>query len=245
MSEVKLKHWTGKQLIYFSEFIWSPDNYGWSLLALHSTSWGMKMFDMLKLKWKDILNEDMSLKEWMDYPKNKKSRPILTNTAITRSINKVIDLGGTIKLDEPIYVNHKDKPLSTSTLNREFNNLVKGFKREIDRTTNRTWNLKPIKSNTFEIAWALDQLNEFDFDSRMFGIVSRHMGHNSIADTIKLLEVEPREDDELFFVFNGHSFRKPLDFKEMEHDEIAEKFYSIPPSGTELWGQEHTGGYPL
>lgn len=246
MSDIELKHWTGKQLIYFSEYIHSPTRYGWSLLALHNTIWGMKMFDMLKLKWSHLLDEDLKPKQWMEYEKNDSVRPIESSTIILRSLRRIIDMDIDIKLDEPIYVNHKGKLLNTSTLNREFNSLVEEFKKVVTDKTGLPWNLKPIKTNTFQIAWALDMLEEFDCHKSIFGIVSRHMKHNSIADTVKLLGVEPREEDEVFLLFNNHSFREALDFQNMDSEKIKEVFYNIPRHGIGLHEEgPHISGLPI
>lgn len=245
MSEIKLKHWTGKQLIYFGEFIWSEKNWGWAMLIIHSTIWGMKMHDMLKLRWRVLLNEDYTLRKNLDYSKLKETRGIDNNELIQSSIRRVLDLGVSINLDKPIYVNSKGRPLTTSTLNRELNGFVKEFRNKIDKSTRLTWNLKSIKTNTFQIAWALDVLNMYDFQQRAFGAVSRYMNHKCIADTIELLEVEPMDDDEIWLNFNDHSYRKALDFEKMDSKEISNEFYSIPLSGRSQWEDEHVADHPI
>jgi len=58
---------------------------------------------------------------------------------------------------------------------------------------------KELKSNAFEIAWAMDMVKKYNYSKQVFSAVSSFMGHRTVKDTIKLLELEPIDKIEFDF----------------------------------------------
>ena len=199
------KHWTSELLILFGIWLWDKGEYGHGLLCITGPQWGYKIGQQLMVSWDEIINEIGDDFYWeIDNPEISND-----NRAITELARDYIEklyhlhkdddvLDGTIS----IFRNSKTgKPLTTSTLNRELQRFGKIFLSEMEKKVGYKINLKPLKSNAFEIAWALKMLGKYLYSKKAFVFISNYMGHRTLKDTIKLLEVEPF--DEIVVDFHG------------------------------------------
>lgn len=218
-------HWQSKMIILFGIWLWKNMEYGHSLLCIHGPQWGFKIGTLLKVCWDDVINiqEDGEATAKIDLiilDIEKSIRPTsdLTRDSIERAYWEL-----DINFEDSIYMNYKTKkPLTSSTLNRELQRLGDKFLKEIKENTGIEFNYKPLKTNGFEIAWALDMVKKYNYSKQVFSAVSDYMGHRTIKDTIKLLEVEPIETIRMDFeILKGLPSSLDLDmFK--SNDELSD-----------------------
>jgi hypothetical protein len=193
-NNMKEQHWNSKVIQLFGFWLWNQEEYGHAMLCLHGSYWGLKIGQQLKVTWDDLLHEDYSTKlELLIEDANEYPRvitPFIMDT-LEQAV-KVVDIK---QWDDSIYLNKQTgKPLTTSTLNREFQGFAAKFLTELKETTGKTLNLKPFKTSALQIAWALDMLEKYQYSKKAFIFVSKAMGHKSVKHTIELLEVEPWDD---------------------------------------------------
>lgn len=217
----ELKNWSSELLVIFGMWLWENKRYGHALLCIHGPIWGYKIGRQLKISWDDFVGVSGRFRPILELPyKDEQPRPV-TGTAL-----KYLELAQQLHkgpLTDRIYLNHKMKPLSTSTLNRELQVHSTQFIGEIYRKYDIRLNLKPLKSNAFEIAWALKNVERYNYSKKSFIAVSKHMGHRSLKDTIQLLGVEPF--DNINFDFGGSSYNGQIDSSVLENDKLL-KYYA-------------------
>lgn len=209
--EVKQKHWSAELLTIFGLWLWKQEEYGHALLSIHGPHWGFKIGDQLKITWDNLLgHDDREPLIYVDVPTDKDDNCLRRIEGVTRvSILKAHNELDFEYWDDTIYMNYKTgKPLTTSTLNRELQKFAKQFIAEMEQTLGKKLNLKPLKSNAFQIAWALRNLARYNYSKRCFVEVSKFMGHRTLKDTIALLDVEPNDNIVFDFseVFNDTQF---------------------------------------
>lgn len=221
------KHWNSKGLVLFGMWLWEQKEYGHALLCMHAPWWGLKIGGQLKITWDDVIFQEdcMSKIELMVADKDIPLRPI--NIYIKETIETAFSMLPIANMEDSVYMNYKTgKPLTSSTLNRELQRLSDKFLAEMKTRTGVELNYKPLKSNAFEIAWALDMVKKYHYSKQVFSAVSSYMGHRTIKDTIQLLEVEPNED----IVFDFENVKKIPSMMDMEifkDNKVLEKFLFI------------------
>lgn len=197
-------NWTSNALYLFGLWLWKEKEYGHSLLCLHGTQWGLKIGIQLSITWEDVIHtEDGHCKHELWLPKKEQEealRPI--NKSIQDSLEYAYAKLPIKNTDDSIYLNYRTgKPLTSSTLNRELLRHSHQFALEIKKKTGVNLTFKELKSNAFEIAWAMDMVKKYNYSKHVFTAVSSFMGHRTVKDTIKLLELEPI--DKIEFDFNN------------------------------------------
>lgn len=189
-------HWNSKALILLGVWLWEQGEYGHALLCMHGPHWGIKIGTQLKITWYDVINcnDDNFTNVYFAIP---------GKDAVVREINdlmsrEILDAFHTLpieNIDDSMYMNYKTgNPLTSSTLNRELQRFSEKFLDYIKVKTGIKLNFKPLKTNAFEIAWALDMVKKYNYSKLVFSAVSKTMGHRTVKDTIELLEVAPIEN---------------------------------------------------
>lgn len=220
--ESKQIHWSSELLTLLGIWLFEKGEIGHALLCITGPQWGLKIGSQLKIKWDDVVYYDDGMMRIELFSEDE-----LTNRPILGLSYKYIELAyGVVDIDDAedtIYMNYKTrKPLSTSTLNRELQKFSKQFLKEIEEKTGQEFNLKPLKSNAFQIACVLKLLKKYHYSKRCFTSVSNYMGHRTLKDTIKLLEVEPF--DTIVYDFNGFSEKSNLNLELIKEKEELQSF---------------------
>lgn len=202
MSENK-KHWGSKALVLLGMWLWKQEEFGHALLCIHGPQWGLKIGSQLGITWEDVVHHDDGMCKhelWVHKKEESFLRPI--NSNMTDLIEKAYAMLPIENYEDSLYMNYKTgKPLTTSTLNRELQRFSEKFLEYVKAETGFELDYKPLKSNAFEIAWALDMVKKYHNSKLVFSELSSHMGHRTIKDTIKLLEVEP--NDKIVFEYDN------------------------------------------
>lgn len=211
MQKEKLgKNWTTESLVMLGLWLLEKGETGYGLLCIHGSILGIKIGSLLKLKWKDFIDpqtDECHLDLFIEDDK------LANNMIGIRELNHFIqritqfqfnNTGNkekSFEYEDFIYTKAKTgQQLNTSTLNRELQKFQSEFKQEVYELTLLDLNLKELKSNAFEIAWARDMVNHYARSKKVFIAVSKFMGHRTLKHTIDLLELQP--DDEIILRFN-------------------------------------------
>ena len=195
------KNWNSKALYLLGMWLWKQKEYGHALLCFHGSQWGLKIGTLLSITWEDVINmEDGTCKHELWLPKNEVTLRSLGYYSIRKNIETAYSMLPIKNIEDSIYMNYKTgKPLTSSTLNRELQRFSQKFTEEMKEKTGLTLNFKPLKTNAFEIAWALDIVKSYNYSKQVFIALSYFMGHRTVKDTIELLGVEPIEKIEFCF----------------------------------------------
>ena len=219
------KNWTSKALFLFGKWLWMEEKYGYAMLCMHGPQWGLKIGAQLSICWSDVINfNDSSCKETLHIAKKQNiGRPI--NSFLKTSIEYAYSNLTINSFDEHMYINYNvHAPLTASPLNRDLQIRSKQFEKFLFANTGKKLNFKPIKTNAFEIAWALDVLNKYNYSKQAFNKVSAHMGHRTLKDTIELLGVEPHEPEVIIDYENINGFNFSPKFEKNEFLKELELF---------------------
>jgi len=204
------KNWTTESLVIFGLWLLEKRETGYGLLCIHGSVLGIKIGALLKLKWKDFIDPNTD-ECYLDlYIEDDK---LVNNISGSRELNHFIkritqfqfnnndNKDKSFKYEDFIYTKAKTgQQLNTSTLNRELQKFQSEFRQQVYELTLLDLNLKDLKSNAFEIAWARDLVNYYARSKKAFIAVSKFMGHRTLKHTIDLLELQP--NDEIILRFN-------------------------------------------
>ena len=208
MDNKKEAIWSTKDVVMFGMWLVNKGDYGYGLLCIHGACLGIKVGSLLKLTWYDFINDNGE--RFPHHEDNFPSRDVLIIKNERKDEERVVELSSFIQrytrqvyanefnmiaINAHIYINIKTgKVLTTSSLNRELNKLYEQFRLEVYSKTYLDLKFREIRTNTFEIAWGRDMITKYNCTKKVFIAVSKYMGHRSVNDTIKLLELEPNEE---------------------------------------------------
>lgn len=235
------KHWTTELLNIFGMWLWKKEEFGHALLCITGPIWGYKIGHQLQITWYNLFtNEDYD--EFVptlfvsDFDLG--IRPFAHSGGVTDEFILFVWKNMEINfIEDSIFMNYKTgKPLSTSTLNRELQRFAKEFLNEYEEKLEEKIHLKPLKSNAFQIAWALKMLETYHYSKKCFIDISKFMGHRTLKDTIKLLEVEPF--DKIVYDFNGVFREGKLTTELLEDNDKIRKYFR--EAEFDAWNQFHS-----
>ncbi len=228
--ESQLQNWTSKALVFFGMWLWKEKEYGHAMLCMHAPQWGLKIGTQLNITWDDVMDTETGLSKHELWIRDKETPHRKMNQFISQLLEMAyyeLSKESLIKYaDDSIYLNYRTgKPLTSSTLNRELQAHVKQFEHEIEKRTGYKLNYKPLKTNAFEIAWAMDMVKKYNYTKQVFVAVSNFMGHRTLKDTVKLLEMEPVEKIEFDFD-NVSDINEFVDFSTFNFKKDLSKYLS-------------------
>lgn len=216
------RHWSSELLTIFGFWLWEQGHHGHALLCITGPAWGMKVGHQLKLTWGMFVSELQPVTSVLKQPaKDNYDR------GVSGVINEYLEMAQSqnkADMNDNVFVNSKTgNPLTTSTLNRELDALSSEFVKELKEKIGVGLQLKTLKSNAFEIAWALKNISRYNYSKKSFIAVSKHMGHRTLKDTISLLEEEPNDD--IHLDFTGGTYLPQLSPSDLKSDEKL-RYYS-------------------
>jgi integrase len=100
--------------------LFSDENYKMSLLIAVGSFWGLRISDILNLKWRDILGKDGFV---LVEKKTKKSREIKINPQLKKHINECYQQIKPISTDKEIFISQKGTVYSIQRLNIIFKSI--------------------------------------------------------------------------------------------------------------------------
>ena len=106
--------------IYMSEYI-RPTFSNHLLYFNLSINTGLKTKMLLSYKWNDILNLDMTAKDYIQYNNYK----LYLNNSCKNTIYESLDMLNNINFNDYIFGNRKDKPITSSAINKVYRDIHK------------------------------------------------------------------------------------------------------------------------
>lgn len=106
--------------IYMSEYI-RPTFSNHLLYFNLSINTGLKTKMLLSYKWNDILNLDMTAKDYIQYNNYK----LYLNNSCKNAIYESLDMLNNINFNDYIFGNRKDKPITSSAINKVYRDIHK------------------------------------------------------------------------------------------------------------------------
>lgn len=106
--------------IYMSEYI-RPTFSNHLLYFNLSINTGLKTKMLLFYKWNDILNLDMTAKDYIQYNNYK----LYLNNSCKNAIYESLDMLNNINFNDYIFGNRKDKPITSSAINKVYRDIHK------------------------------------------------------------------------------------------------------------------------
>ena len=106
--------------IYMSEYI-RPTFSNHLLYFNLSINTGLKTKMLLSYKWNDILNLDMTAKDYIQYNNYK----LYLNNSCKNAIYESLDMLNNINFNDYIFGNRKDKPITSSAINKVYRDMHK------------------------------------------------------------------------------------------------------------------------
>lgn len=229
MKNEKHKIWTTKDLILLGTWLLEKGEYGYGLLCIHGSCLGIKVGTLLKLKWKDFINQSNDECYFDLFFEDGKIKNVHLSHYIQRltkfTFANITD-GYNETYEAPVYVNAKTgKVLTTSSLNRELQKFYGQLKKEVFERTGIELNYTDLKTNAFEIAWGRDMVTYYNCTKKAFIAISKHMGHRTVNDTIRLLQIEPNDEIILRFDLYNPDVKTEMELEDTLKDNEKLKAY--------------------
>jgi hypothetical protein len=202
--------WDTRGLVFLGYWALRKHQYGHGLLIFHATAFGVKVGNILHLKWgifkKETVGEYVEFyRKEIEIVAGNGERLVLDGFIIKQCeivFNRIKKDNPDLSDDDFIYTNSSTgKVLTTSTLRRELQALHKKMRDEIFDLIKCQILYREIETNAFELAWAREIVHYYRYTKQAFIKVSKRLGHRTLKDTIELLEMDVMDDVELKFDF--------------------------------------------
>jgi integrase len=156
------------------------------LLCTIQAMLGLRVGDVLNLKWKDLLsNTELKIIEG----KTKKPRKLIVNRNLQEAVQVEFKKKFNRNKNEPIFLNkHKTSPISISYVNRELKKSFRSYGLEAEQ----------ISSHMLRKSFSYKILEDHDFSDKAIFLVSRLLNHSNINTTMRYLQLDEREADNIY-----------------------------------------------
>jgi len=115
--------------------LYDDREYKLSLLIAAGSFWGLRISDILKLKWNDILNKDVFV---LVETKTQKSREIRINAQLKKHINECYNHIKPSSNERQIFLSQKNSVYSVQWLNKIFKSIKSRYNLRIDNFSTHT-----------------------------------------------------------------------------------------------------------
>lgn len=151
-------------------------DYNFSLLIAVGSFWGLRISDILALRWKQILNVDeFTIQE----RKTGKSRTIRINPQLKRHIQECYEYIDPVSINSPILVSQKGTVFSIQRINQKLKEIKIKYKLNIKNfschSTRKTFARAIYNNNSDNAEMALVKLMEL-FNHSSIAITKRYLG---------------------------------------------------------------------
>lgn len=147
---------------------------------------GLRISDVLNLKWKDLLdNTELVIIE----NKTKKERHLIVNKDLKNAVLCEYNKKFSNKKNNLIFLNkHKTSSISVSYVNRELKKAFKKYNVDADH----------VSSHIFRKSFAYKILEDGNFSNEAIFKISRMFMHSSIDITMKYLLLDKKQESDTY-----------------------------------------------
>ena len=156
------------------------------LLCTIQAMTGLRIGDVLSLKWGDLLsNTDLTIIE----QKTGKEKRLIVNDNLREAVELEFGLVFNRKMKDLIFLNkYKTKAISISYVNRQLKSAFKKYDIEA----------KQVSSHMLRKSFSYKILEDHDFSDKAIFLVSRLLNHANISTTMKYLQLDVREEENIY-----------------------------------------------
>lgn len=181
----KTKHinWTEIQRLVKSM---KKDNNRLHLLVTIQSLLGLRISDVLSLRWRDLLyNAELSIIE----KKTGKERRMAISKSLQEAVIEEYNKYTYRNDSDYIFLNKfKTKPISVEYVNRQLKSAFEKYDIKA----------KQVSSHVLRKSWAYKILEDNNFSDRAIFTISRMMNHSNISTTMVYLNLHQREEDLIY-----------------------------------------------
>lgn len=144
---------------------------------------GLRIGDVLSLRWQDFSNTELTISE----KKTGKKRRMRVNPQLQELVNEEYENHHSgVKKSRLIFENKlRTGAISIGYVNRMLKVAFKKYKVDADQ----------VSSHVFRKTWSYKILSDNDFSDKAIFLVSRMLNHSSVATTMRYLLLDQRESD--------------------------------------------------
>lgn len=238
MKSINDRHiWTSQILINIGLDLWIEKKHGHAILLIIGSQLGLRIGDLLDLKWKDLIDFKNGRRLGkLELKKDDFERPL--NDHLVGFIETVAD-SLKVEKDDFVFQNYKTgNQFTTASLNRDLRNITNkihaDFYDDLDGVTvndspivelNKSFLETPIKTKDIELGWARDEVIARGQTHQSFVWMSKFLNHKNTKYTIEQLGLEVMDDAPRF----NHQWLHPVvqNFREAIQDELDQREYLI------------------
>ena len=190
-----------EDIMNISRYLIKNARYRDNMLFIVGINFGLRVSDLLELRFCHLINNNLTFKttfpvfekKTRNTRKRKKNRYITINTAVIEAVTLYLEHTPGITLDNYLFrseaVNTKDdnRPLNRKSVDR----ILKGIADDLHL------NMR-VSTHTLRKTWAYHQMVMSNNDPRKLILLSKMMGHSSIAITLDYIGITGEEIEEAY-----------------------------------------------
>lgn len=168
------------------------EEYKFCLLIAIGVFTGLRISDLLTLKYTDLLNNDtFSIKEM----KTKKQRSIKVNKDLKEIVNRIVSKSNITNLNQLIFINrYETKSIDKSYVNVKLKEIVKKYRIKIDGN---------VSTHTFRKTLGRRVMEVNNYSNESLVLLMELFGHSSMSITKRYLGIR---EQEIHNVYDSLSF---------------------------------------
>ncbi len=172
---------TWEQNLNLIRKLYDDGNYKFSLLISLGSFWGLRISDLLKLKWNDILNKDELI---VIEQKTGKKRDIKINPQLQKHVNACYNKLQPSSENDFIFISQKNTVYSIQRINVIFKDIKKKYKLKISNFSTHSMR-KTFGRQVFNSAGTNAEL--------ALAMLAEIFNHSSVATTRRYLGIHKEE----------------------------------------------------
>jgi hypothetical protein len=212
------RNWKSEEILKFAEWLWDNDQRSYSILAMHGVCWGIKIGNLLKMKWSDIIEND-SAKNELNI-----ENQIINISPFCQKLNLTLYKELKPTINNFIHVNKTGKLIDTSNLSKNLQRLSEKYSEDCDIEINE---LKPLIGSSFQIAWIIDMLEFNHYSKNAFIDIAKYLKKKSVKDLEDYVGLNPKETQMKFDLLDSKGAEIIMQPKELIKGKIIRKDFSI------------------
>jgi hypothetical protein len=178
------RNWNSKEILKFAEWLWDNNQTSYSILAIHGVCWGVKIGNLLEMKWSDIIENGISKTEIII------DKEIIKVSPFCQQLNETLFQEFKADINNKIHINKTGKIIDTSNLSKNLQRLSEKYSKECEIELQ---DLKPLIGSSFQIAWIIDMLEYNHFSKNAFSDLAKHLKKKTVKDLEEYIGLTPKE----------------------------------------------------
>ena len=178
------RNWTSEEILKFAEWLWENNQRSYSILAMHGVCWGIKIGNLLEMKWSDIIENGKAKTELIF------DKEVIKVSSFCQQLNETLYKELRPEINSKIHINKTGKVIDTSNLSKNLQRLSEKYSKEFEI---ELVGLNPLIGSSFQIAWIIDMLEFNHFSKNAFSDLAKHLKKKTMKDLEEYIGIKPKE----------------------------------------------------